>query len=271
MQTFLCNAQFIVLLPVYELTIRCGRGTGTSTSAGTGSLGTARRDGQVDKVPLLQNHSSSVAGATATDAPAPVAAGSINSAQPPAPAGAGMGGVMTRWATAKAALRISPFWFMAQWTFNLSLSMTSITSNTIISSTAAVWTLAFAALFAGEQFRWSKLFGTLCCVGGTALVAFGDLEAGGHDGSNATNNTTAPHGQTYGNGLCLLSAVIYAAYTILIRRAATTNGKGKEHEPSMLLLLGFIGLFTFACLGPVVLVLGATGVISTNLSREHVR
>ena len=39
----------------------------------------------------------------------------------------------------------------------------------------------------------------------------------------------------------------------------------------MMLLLGFIGLMTFCCVGPLVLVLGATRTISTDLTAEHVR
>jgi solute carrier family 35 protein F5 len=39
-----------------------------------------------------------------------------------------------------AAALICPLWFLANWTYNLSLSITSVTSSTVISTTSSLWT-----------------------------------------------------------------------------------------------------------------------------------
>lgn len=51
-----------------------------------------------------------------------------------------------RWShtrTMRVARVICPLWFVANFTYNLSLAMTSVTSNTIISTTSSLWTFIF--------------------------------------------------------------------------------------------------------------------------------
>lgn len=55
--------------------------------------------------------------------------------------------------TAHAAAFVCPIWFMAQLTFNASLSYTSVTSNTILSSTASLYTFAFAVMMGRDKVR----------------------------------------------------------------------------------------------------------------------
>ena len=43
----------------------------------------------------------------------------------------------------RIALVVCPLWFVANFTYNVSLAMTSITSNTIISTTSSLWTFIF--------------------------------------------------------------------------------------------------------------------------------
>ena len=51
-------------------------------------------------------------------------------------------------------LQVAPLWFMAQFTFNTSLSRTTVSSNTILASTASLVTYIMSCLLvcmAGQQ------------------------------------------------------------------------------------------------------------------------
>lgn len=54
-------------------------------------------------------------------------------------------------------VKVAPLWYLAQVTFNASLSMTSVTSNTILSSTSALFTFLFAVALLAEAFTLYKL------------------------------------------------------------------------------------------------------------------
>lgn len=63
-------------------------------------------------------------------------------------------------------LQVAPLWYLAQFTFNSSLSMTSVTSNTILSSTSALFTFLFAVGLLAEAFTlWKLAFILLLIVG----------------------------------------------------------------------------------------------------------
>lgn len=53
--------------------------------------------------------------------------------------------------------QVAPLWYVAQLTFNTSLHMTSVTSNTILSSTSALFTFVFAVTLLHEAFTLVKL------------------------------------------------------------------------------------------------------------------
>ena len=61
---------------------------------------------------------------------------------------------------------MAPLWFLAQFTFNTSLSMTSVTSNTILSSTSSLFTYALSCAFSLERLAIRKLVFILLCVAG---------------------------------------------------------------------------------------------------------
>lgn len=55
--------------------------------------------------------------------------------------------------TARLAAVLCPLWFALNYTFNWSLSRTSVASNTILSSTSSLWTLALGVALLGERLR----------------------------------------------------------------------------------------------------------------------
>uniref|UniRef100_A0A0D6QUB4 EamA domain-containing protein n=1 Tax=Araucaria cunninghamii TaxID=56994 RepID=A0A0D6QUB4_ARACU len=156
----------------------------------------------------------------------------------------------TRTETAKISLLICPFWFLAQLTFNLSLKYTTVTSNTILSSTSSLFTFLVSLAILDEKFSWVKLLSVLLCMVGTIVVSLGDSETGKNE--IATN-------PLLGDFLCLVSAMFYALYTTLIRKKIPDEEKG-EGQVSTALFLGFLGLFNALIFLPPVLILHFTRV-----------
>ncbi|XP_020675194.1 solute carrier family 35 member F5 [Dendrobium catenatum] len=154
----------------------------------------------------------------------------------------------TRTQVAKVSLLICPFWFFAQLTFNLSLKYTTVTSNTILSSTSSLFTFLVSVAFLGEKFTWVKLVSVLLCMGGTVLVSLADLGVG--------VNAIA-YNAVLGDALALVSAGLYAVYITLIRKKLPDENKGEGHA-SMAQFLGYLGLFNLLIFLPVALFLNFT-------------
>lgn len=57
-------------------------------------------------------------------------------------------------------------WFAAQFLFNQSLSLTSVTSNTILSSTSSLFTFALSMAFLKEPYSAAKMASIAACIGG---------------------------------------------------------------------------------------------------------
>ncbi|KAG0496167.1 hypothetical protein HPP92_000858 [Vanilla planifolia] len=157
-------------------------------------------------------------------------------------------GRWTRARVAQVSLLICPFWFFAQLTFNLSLKYTTVTSNTILSSSSSLFTFLVAVVFLEESFTWVKLVSVLLCMGGTVIVSLGDSGVG--------ENTIATN-PILGDALALISAGIYAVYITLIRKKLPIERKGEGHA-SMAQFLGYLGLFNLLIFLPVALILNFT-------------
>lgn len=154
-------------------------------------------------------------------------------------------GRWTRSRVAKVSLLICPFWFFAQLTFNFSLKYTTVTSNTILSSTSSLFTFLVSVAVLGEAFTWVKLVSVLFCMGGTIIVSLSDSDTK----SNAI--ATSPF---LGDILALVSAGLYAVYITLIRKKLPDEKKG-EGQASTAQFLGFLGVFNLLIFLPVVLLL----------------
>lgn len=157
-------------------------------------------------------------------------------------------GRWTRTRMAKVGLLISPFWFLAQLTFNLSLKYTTITSNTILSSSSSLFTFLVSIAFLGEKFTCLKLISVLLCMGGTIIVSLGDSESG----ANAVASKPL-----LGDILALVSAGLYSIYISLIRKKIPDEDNGGG-QASMAQFLGFLGLFNLLIFLPIAIALNLT-------------
>jgi solute carrier family 35 protein F5 len=99
--------------------------------------------------------------------------------------------------------------------------MTSVSSNTILSSTSSLFTLILSIFVLRiEKFQFTKIFGVLLAFGGVVLVSLTD-----NDGSNGKDTL-------FGDLLALFSACTYAVYVSLYKKAV----KDDEHFDNTLFL-----------------------------------
>ena len=66
--------------------------------------------------------------------------------------------------------QVAPLWFLAQFTFNTSLHLTSVTSNTILSSTASLFTYGLSWAVIQEPFVAHKLVSIIVCAAGITIT-----------------------------------------------------------------------------------------------------
>ena len=137
-----------------------------------------------------------------------------------------------------AALILFPIWFVSNCFYDYSLLLTSITSSTIISNLAGIFTLYFSWLFGIENVTKEKVIGLFICLCAVILIALKDKR------SNIDENN---HSFT-GDFLTLLGAAGYGLYTTILRIKVTDD----EIVP-MQLVLGYMGLTTMILCSPILI------------------
>ena len=162
---------------------------------------------------------------------------------------------MTVLATLKASAVVCPIWFLANFTYNFSLRWTSISSNTILSSTSSIWTFVLSVLVLREDVTLSKIIGVVLAVFGSSCVGL----SSGAGGDDASGSATSMLQRVAGGLVCVLSACLYGCYTTAIRRMLPD-----ERTARMPLFFGLIGAINATALLPIVLVLHFTGVESLS-------
>lgn len=253
--TYICNSLFVVYIPIVEAARYFEDSIGDFwTKLKFKDAESLQQASDLESVNLLQSggHEISVASDQAqtrpsedtsvpdTSFPAQTELGVVACSK-----GLDAKGRWTRARVAKVSMLISPFWFLAQLTFNLSLRYTTVTSNTILSSTSSLFTFLVALVFLGETFTWLKLISVLLCMGGTIIVSLAD--------SSSSVNAIATN-PLLGDFLSIVSAGLYAVYITLIRKKLPDEKEGQE-QVSMAQFLGFLGLFNMLFFLPVALVL----------------
>ena len=212
--TYLCSILFLVYLPPHA----------ARATAGWCRAQQRRTDEvQFQPLPTAEDSDEDIDGGAAPAAERQRAAPRMNTVQ-----------------TLRAAAFVATPWFLAQYTYNASLRFTSITSNTVISTSSSLYTFLFGLAFLGEKFTWGKLAVLLACLGGAAVTCIGDHMNGGDESSDTL----------WGDAVCLLSALLYGAYTTALRKCVPD-----DDACSMTLLFGFIGLLSLVVVGPAVFAL----------------
>ncbi len=169
--------------------------------------------------------------------------------------------------TARLSFTFCILWFSANYFAMACLQYTTVASTTILTSTSSIWTLLIGAFTGMEKFTWRKLLGVLASLAGIATISSKDLTATGpglhgnipgqHDRRvPSTFPNKRPADLALGDALALLSAVIYGAYTITLKR---TTIKAAPLQLNMPLFFGLVGFFNAIFLFPLFPILSWTG------------
>lgn len=129
-------------------------------------------------------------------------------------------------------------WFFCQWTFNLSLMYTALSTNTLLSSSSVVW--SYVVGLAIGTARLSALgVGCVCCgMGGVAMAVLGQEKR---------VDPSAPVNTPLGEVLAMSSAIAYGVFS---------NGLAARVRPEqMSQVWGGVGLFSLL-LGAALMALG---------------
>ncbi|SCV01419.1 LAMI_0G11364g1_1 [Lachancea mirantina] len=166
-------------------------------------------------------------------------------------------------ATIQLSAQFCILWFAANLVTNASLSYTSVSSQTILSSTSSFFTLLVGAFFHVEILSKIKLWGSVVSFIGIILVTKSDSDQVDSDLHSAVpykfhngislDNTDALT-ILYGNILAIAGALFYGVYSTLLKWKIR-----EESRINMKTFFGFVGLFTLVLLWPTVILLHYTG------------
>ena len=143
------------------------------------------------------------------------------------------------------SLLLSPIWFLMEYLYNESLSLTSLSQNTILSTTSGVFVLLFNWLFFRDPLTVLNLLGVGFTFAGAYVVY--------HDGRVADEGEAKD--SVLGDVLAVCAAVFYGLYTVVVKWKVKEEG-----QVNWQLVLGFLGLINFALYWPLFLLLQATNV-----------
>lgn len=111
----------------------------------------------------------------------------------------------------------------------------------------------FGSIIGVERFTLNKLFGVLASLAGVILISSVDIYGNSDDGRGSFPHKTRQE-HIIGDAFALFSAIMYGAYSILMKWRI-----GDESRINMPLFFGLIGLINVALLWPGIIVLHLSG------------
>eukprot|EP00735_Rhodelphis_limneticus_P009816 TRINITY_DN2875_c1_g4::TRINITY_DN2875_c1_g4_i1::g.6054::m.6054 TRINITY_DN2875_c1_g4::TRINITY_DN2875_c1_g4_i1::g.6054 ORF type:complete len:432 (-),score=61.81,sp/Q03730/YMB8_YEAST/29.37/2e-36,EamA/PF00892.15/50,EamA/PF00892.15/0.0017,EamA/PF00892.15/1.7e-06,UAA/PF08449.6/73,UAA/PF08449.6/3.9e-08,EmrE/PF13536.1/8.5e+02,EmrE/PF13536.1/0.00021,EmrE/PF13536.1/34,TPT/PF03151.11/1.1,TPT/PF03151.11/0.032,P5-ATPase/PF12409.3/0.064,P5-ATPase/PF12409.3/6.3e+03,UPF0546/PF10639.4/0.12,UPF0546/PF10639.4/84,D len=155
-----------------------------------------------------------------------------------------------------SALCLAPIWVSSTYLYNVSLSYTSLTSATIMASTCSLFTLIIGSALGTDTMTVGNILSVVVNLIGVSLISWTDAVSA--DSSDSTValpviGVDVTH-SVFGDGLGLLSACLYAGYTVLFKRRLD------EDNVDMGMFFAFVGLVTSLLFWPVFLILDSTHV-----------
>ena len=179
------------------------------------------------------------------------------------------------WQLVRPALLLSPAYFCLNYTYFLSLDLTSVSDTMILSASTGIWTLLFSRLLLKESVTRIKLGVVLVSIFGMCIITYSSHTAaqsaaaaakraeqasagpGGdaHSSNGASEVDDAVSEASSGDLLALMSAAASGIYVVLLR--ACVPEEESVHMPS---LFGMIGLVSAICFAPLLPLFHYTGV-----------
>eukprot|EP01084_Bolivina_argentea_P203436 347472_1 len=144
--------------------------------------------------------------------------------------------------TFKLSIIFCIVWFLMTYTFNLSLNLTSVASNSIISSMSGPFCLFLSRIFLKNyQLTIYNILGVIVTLIGSCLIGYLD--------SYKSNGKSSSLG---GDILAIISASIYSFYVTGLKLKI-----GNEKRVNMFLFFGFIGILNCFILWPGIAILNS--------------
>lgn len=134
------------------------------------------------------------------------------------------------------ASTIGLLWATSQLVYNVSLSHTSVATNTVLSSTSTVFTFVFSLMICREPFRWLSFASAVLSFAGCAIVAMSAPQ---------TLDKSAVVNSNLGDALTVLAAAMFALGSVLLRKFA-------PEDLDLSAYMGTTGLLA-ACAAPALL------------------
>lgn len=164
----------------------------------------------------------------------------------------------------RPALLLAPAYFCLNYTYFLSLDLTTVSETMILSSSTGVWTLIFSTIFLSERMTRIKVATVLVSILGMCLVSYGNGSHGGHEASThvatsvSDSSSNSPASSTppvtistalAGDLLAVMSAASSGVYMVLLR--VCVPDEEAVHMPSLFGMMGFVSMFCFLPLFPM--------------------
>lgn len=143
--------------------------------------------------------------------------------------------------TLKLSLSFCILWFASNFFNNASLLFTSVSSQTILSSTSSFFTMFVGYLFNQETFNVAKISSLIGLFIGVLCVTLND--------NPQTSDSTPFHVVLLGDMLALLGALCYGVYSILLKLKVKDDSR-----MDMKLFFGFVGIFNILLLWPSLII-----------------
>jgi len=149
--------------------------------------------------------------------------------------------------TAQLALNFNFLWFLGNYSYQAALAYTEAGIVNVLSASSCFFTLLLSAMFpstSADSPTLTKLCAVCFTLVGVVLVSYSDLKLQDDDG-------LVPKGALW----ALAGSLAYSSYIVFLRRKID-----HEEKLDVPMFLGFVGLFSFVGLWPLLLVLHYTEV-----------
>jgi len=153
--------------------------------------------------------------------------------------------------TLRIAAMFCPVWFTMNYTFNFSLSETSVGSNTVLSTLSGPFCVFWSYLFLQEKPTIGHIIGVFCTLGGAAIIGSQDKSSG--------------ESSFIGDILAITSACIYGLYTTLMKYSV-----GDDSRLEMTLFFTMLGAINLCIFWPLFFILHFTNIEHFQLPPKNI-
>lgn len=155
--------------------------------------------------------------------------------------------------TALFALQFCIPWFVSNLLNNASFLLTSVQTAMVLSCTSSIFTFLAGVWLDVEKLRIRNFVPLLVSLAGVALVLHQDRDAANESTKFSLQKSLSS--VVLGNIFALASALVYGTYTAILKYKAVD-----ESRLNTTLFFGFVGLFSFCGLWPLVVLFHYTGI-----------